>query len=57
MEECGWIKNRGEANVKYHEVWFDCCDVVFGDMFKVFTGEVYLVVDMQYVYLYDMAKF
>ena len=28
-----------------------------GETFKVFTGEVYLVMDMQYVYLYDMAKF
>ena len=27
-----------------------------GETFKVFTGEVYLVMDMQYVYLYDMEN-
>ena len=27
-----------------------------GETFKVFTGEVYFVVDMQYVYLYGMEN-
>ena len=54
VEKRGWTENKGETNVKYHEVWSDYYDTLFfgwggegGGMFKVFTGEVYLVVDMQ----------